>query len=82
MRRLSLCILVLGGILLVVNPVMAQQGLLETVVNGCKQELEKYCSNVTPGRGGCLPVYTLTRISSLVDASMPCTMPPPDLSGP
>ena len=60
MRRLSLCILVLGGILLVVNPVMAQQGLLETVVNGCKQELEKYCSNVTPGEGrllACLYAY-------------------------
>ena len=60
MGRLGICILVLGGILFVVNPVMAQQGLLETVVNGCKQELDKYCSNVTPGEGrllACLFAY-------------------------
>jgi len=60
MKRLSICILVLGGILLVVNPVMAQQGLIETVANGCKDELEKYCSNVTPGEGrvlACLYAY-------------------------
>jgi hypothetical protein len=60
MRRFGICFLVLGGILLVVNPVMAQQGLLETVVNGCKAELEKYCSNVTPGEGrllACLYAY-------------------------
>ncbi len=60
MGRLSICVLILGGILLVVNPVMAQQGLLETVVNGCKAELEKYCSNVTPGEGrllACLYAY-------------------------
>ena len=45
---------------MVVNPVMAQQGLLETVVNGCEAELEKYCSNVTPGEGrllACLYAY-------------------------
>src|SRR5512139_1603333 len=60
MRRLSICILVLGAILLVVNPVMAQQSLLETVANGCKSEIEKYCSNVTPGEGrvlACLYAY-------------------------
>jgi hypothetical protein len=51
MKRLSICILVLGGILLVVNPVMAQQGLIETVANGCKAEIQKYCNNVTPGEG-------------------------------
>jgi len=60
MKRLSICILVLGGILLVVNPVMAQEGLIETVANGCKDELQKYCSNVTPGEGrvlACLYAY-------------------------
>ena len=60
MRRLSICILVLGAILLVINPVMAQQSLLETVANGCKAEIEKYCSNVTPGEGrvlACLYAY-------------------------
>ncbi len=45
---------------MVVNPVTAQQGLIETVANGCKDELEKYCSNVTPGEGrvlACLYAY-------------------------
>lgn len=51
MKRLSICILVLGGILFVVNPVTAQQGLIETVANGCKDEIQKYCSQVTPGEG-------------------------------
>ena len=60
MRRFAIWFLILGGILLVVNPVRAQQGLVETVVNGCKEELEKYCSNVTPGEGrllACLFAY-------------------------
>ncbi len=60
MRRFVALFLIMGGVLLVVNPVWAQQGLLETVVNGCKAELEKYCSNVTPGEGrllACLYAY-------------------------
>ena len=48
MKRLGVCLLVFGGFLLAVSPVMAQQ-LVEGVVTGCKAELEKYCSNVTPG---------------------------------
>ena len=51
MKRVGICFLILGGILLLVNPVKAQQSLLETVANGCKEELEKYCSNVAPGEG-------------------------------
>ncbi len=53
-------LLIMGGVLLVINPLWAQQGLIETVVNGCKTELEKYCSNVTPGEGrmlACLYAY-------------------------
>ena len=50
MRRVCVCLLTVGAILLTVNPVRAQ-GLVETVVNGCKQELEKYCKDVTPGQG-------------------------------
>ena len=60
MKRFAVCLLNLGGILLVVSPVRAQQGLLETVANGCKEELEKYCGNVTPGEGrvlACLFAY-------------------------
>ena len=60
MKRFGIGVLVLGAVLLVVNPVRAQQTLLETVVNGCKEELQKYCSNVTPGEGrllACLYAY-------------------------
>jgi len=60
MRKLGICLLILGGLLLLVTPVMAQEGLVETVVTGCKAELEKYCSNVTPGEGrvlACLYAY-------------------------
>ena len=60
MRRFGMGLLILGAILLVGNPVRAQQGLVETVVNGCKEELVKYCSNVTPGEGrvlACLYAY-------------------------
>ena len=49
MKRLGVCLLTLGWLLLLVTPGMAQQSLIETVANGCKAELEKYCSNVTPG---------------------------------
>ena len=51
MTRLWICLLTLGWFLLLVNPVMAQQRLVESVVTGCKVELEKYCSQVTPGEG-------------------------------
>ncbi len=60
MRRFAIFFLILGAILLVVNPARAQQSLLETVANGCKEELEKYCKNVTPGEGrllACLYAY-------------------------
>jgi hypothetical protein len=29
----------------------AQQNLVESVVNGCKAELDTYCKDVTPGEG-------------------------------
>jgi hypothetical protein len=50
MRRVCVCLLMVGALLLTVNPVRAQ-GLVETVVNGCREELEKYCKDVTPGQG-------------------------------
>ena len=51
MKKIGICLFILGGFLLAVSPVMAQQRLIETVANGCKAELEKYCSDVTPGEG-------------------------------
>jgi len=60
MKKLGICLLILGGLLLLVTPLMAQEGLVESVVTGCKAELEQYCSNVTPGEGrvlACLYAY-------------------------
>jgi hypothetical protein len=60
MRKMGICFAVLVGILWIVNPVMAQQSLIETVANGCREELLKYCSDVTPGEGrglACLYAY-------------------------
>jgi hypothetical protein len=51
MGRFGFCLLLLGGMLLLVTPAMAQQNLIDTVANGCKAEIEKYCANVTPGEG-------------------------------
>ena len=43
--------LILGLVLLVVMPVAAEEGLVQTVADGCKAELETYCKDVTPGEG-------------------------------
>jgi len=60
-RRFRLALLIVGGFLLLATPGMAQQkSLIETVANGCKAEIEKYCGNVTPGEGrmlACLFAY-------------------------
>jgi hypothetical protein len=42
----------LGALLLAVVslPASAQKGPVETVMEGCKSELETYCSQVTPGQ--------------------------------
>jgi hypothetical protein len=61
MKNFGIGLLALGAVLFFVNPLMAQESLIETVANGCKVELEKYCSNVTPGEGrvlACLYAYS------------------------
>ena len=38
----------------------AQEGLVETIVNGCESELKTFCAGVTPGEGrvlSCLYAY-------------------------
>jgi hypothetical protein len=60
MKKFGIGLLALGAVLFFVNPLMAQESLIETVANGCKVEIEKYCSNVTPGEGrvlACLYAY-------------------------
>jgi hypothetical protein len=51
MKRTRIFLVVLAVLLLGITGVNAGQGLVETVANGCKMEIEKYCSQVTPGQG-------------------------------
>jgi hypothetical protein len=47
-------------VLFVGNIFAAEKGPVETVLNGCKKELETYCKDVTPGEGrllACLYAY-------------------------
>lgn len=60
MKRIMIILIVLVVSSVAVTKVMAEQNLVQTVVNGCKVELEKYCSQVTPGQGrilACLYAY-------------------------
>jgi len=51
MKRSRIFLVALAVLLLGITGVNAGQGLVETVANGCKMEIEKYCSQVTPGQG-------------------------------
>jgi hypothetical protein len=57
----SVSILIAGVIVLLLVSVSAGgETLIETVANGCRSELEQYCSQVTPGQGrvlACLYAY-------------------------
>ncbi len=60
MKRMMIAFVVLAVLSMLGNSVAADQNLVQTVLNGCKIELEKYCSQVTPGQGrilGCLYAY-------------------------
>ncbi len=55
-----LFVLVLGVVLMFGTQVLAADNLVDTVVKGCKTEIETYCKNVTPGEGrvlACLYAY-------------------------
>lgn len=51
MKRTMMVLIALAILPLLVTAATAQQSLIETVANGCKIEIEKYCSQVTPGQG-------------------------------
>jgi len=60
MKRLMIFFVALAILPLLVTAATAQEGVIETVANGCKVELEKYCAQVTPGEGrvlACLYAY-------------------------
>ena len=54
MKKYKFClptIFVMMGLIFTITSANAQQDLLETVADGCKMEIEKYCGQVTPGQG-------------------------------
>jgi len=60
MKRMMGCLLVIGLVFLFVGGALAQEGLVQTVAEGCKAEIQTYCKGVTPGEGrvlACLYAY-------------------------
>ncbi|KPK39707.1 MAG: hypothetical protein AMJ69_04940 [Gammaproteobacteria bacterium SG8_47] len=51
MSRYAISMCCAATLLIISSAASAQQGLVETVLEGCKTELESYCSKVTPGEG-------------------------------
>ena len=51
MKKLSLVFLAVTVLLFTTSPAMAGDDLVQSVVQGCKKELETYCKDVTPGQG-------------------------------
>ena len=51
MRSIVTAALLFGTSLLVPLQIQAQEGPVEVIAKGCEQELEKFCSAVTPGEG-------------------------------
>ena len=60
MKRTLIVLITLGMMSLFFTNAIAGENLVQTVTNGCKVELEKYCKDVTPGEGrvlSCLYAY-------------------------
>lgn len=51
MRKRFIPVMTVFVFLIVAGAAWAQESLIDTVAEGCKIELEKYCKDVTPGRG-------------------------------
>ena len=60
MKRTLIVLITLGMMSLFFTHAVAGENLVQTVTDGCKVELEKYCKDVTPGEGrvlACLYAY-------------------------
>ena len=60
MKRTMIVLMALGIMSLLFTNAATGENLVQTVTEGCKVELEKYCKNVTPGEGrvlACLYAY-------------------------
>jgi hypothetical protein len=51
MKKVYFVFLAVAVLLFMTVPALAGDDLVQTVVNGCKKELDTYCKNVTPGEG-------------------------------
>lgn len=51
MKRTFMTVIVLAFLGLLVNSAAAEEDLLQSVADGCKAEIDKYCGQVTPGQG-------------------------------
>ena len=51
MKKRSLGVLTLVILMLTASPALADDNLVQSVINGCNKELNEYCKNVTPGDG-------------------------------
>ena len=51
MKRTMIILIALAILPLGITSATEGQSLIETVANGCKVEIEKYCAQVTPGQG-------------------------------
>ena len=60
MKRTLIVLIALGIMSLLFTNAAADENLVQSVTEGCKVELDKYCMNVTPGEGrilACLYAY-------------------------
>ena len=60
MKSMMRCLAAIGLALLFVGSALAQEGVVQTVTEGCNKEINSYCKGVTPGEGrllACLYAY-------------------------
>lgn len=50
-NKIFLSILMVMVMVIFVGTAWAEKGIVKTVADGCKKEIETYCKNVTPGEG-------------------------------
>ncbi len=61
MKRTLIVLITLGMMSLFFSNAVAGENLVQSIADGCKVELEKYCKDVTPGEGrvlSCLYAYS------------------------
>ena len=60
MKSMMRCLAAIGLALLFAGSAFAQEGVVQTVTEGCNKEINSYCKGVTPGEGrllACLYAY-------------------------